>query len=96
MSWSVNWPTNVEPAVIVGLSGFVPYGFAGGRVAVDGRIDDQRLRPSGEVVVGVHDPARHANLDQCGPHRVGRRRERRQRREHPAEQYAAGRCTRWG
>ena len=26
MSWSVNWPTNVEPAVIVGLSGLVPYG----------------------------------------------------------------------
>jgi hypothetical protein len=27
MSWSMNWPTNVEPAVIVGLSGLVPYGF---------------------------------------------------------------------
>src|SRR5215469_16524425 len=26
MSWSVNWPTNVEPAVMVGLSGLVPYG----------------------------------------------------------------------
>jgi hypothetical protein len=24
MSWSVNWPTNVDPAVIVGLSGLVP------------------------------------------------------------------------
>jgi hypothetical protein len=24
MSWSVNWPTKVEPAVIVGLSGLVP------------------------------------------------------------------------
>ncbi len=24
MSWSVNWPTNVEPAVIVTLSGLVP------------------------------------------------------------------------
>src|SRR6202161_1475151 len=30
MSWSVNWPTNVDPAVIVGLSGLVPYGFAAG------------------------------------------------------------------
>src|SRR5215475_14334013 len=26
MSWSTNWPTNVEPAVIVGLSGLLPYG----------------------------------------------------------------------
>jgi hypothetical protein len=23
-SWSMNWPTNVDPAVIVGLSGLVP------------------------------------------------------------------------
>src|SRR6202050_4479953 len=30
MSWSVNWPTNVDPAVIVGLSGLVPYGLAAG------------------------------------------------------------------
>jgi hypothetical protein len=28
MSWSVNWPTNLDPAVIAGLSGLVPYGLA--------------------------------------------------------------------
>ena len=39
----------------------------------------------GEIVTGVHDPARLADLSQRGPDRRGVRRERWQRREHPPE-----------
>jgi len=42
------------------------------RVAIDRRVDDQVLRPGRQVVLGVHDAAGHADLQQ-------RRREQRQR-----------------
>ena len=66
----------------------------GGRVPVDGRVGDQRHRPGGQVVPGVHDPPRHPDLQQGGLHLVGRLREGLQAREYPAEQARAGRGPR--
>src|SRR6516164_1577153 len=94
MSWSVNWPTNVEPAVIVGLSGLVPYGLAAVGLPVHRRVDDQFFRAGRQVVAGVHDAALCADLQQRGLDRARHRRERRKLREDPAEQHAAGRGAR--
>ena len=54
MSWSMNWPKNVVPAVCVGLFGL--WAESDGSV-ISGRAALER-------VAGVEDPARRADLDQ--------------------------------
>src|SRR6185437_11965024 len=59
MSWSTNWPTKVDPAVIVGLSGLVPYGFdavglpftLGSRISAFGPAD--RRSPASMIPPGL-------------------------------------------
>ena len=76
MSWSVNWPMNVEPAVIVGLSGLVPYGLLLVGLPFTAGSTIRAFGPSGQVIVGVHDAARHPDFQQRGPYGVGSRCER--------------------
>ena len=65
-------------------------GVGGRRVAVHGGVDDQGLGPGGQLVVRVHDPARHPHLEKGGPHGVVSFRKRRQLGEDSPEVGAAG------
>src|ERR1700750_1472659 len=59
MSWSTNWPTKVDPAVIMGLSGLVPDGFVavglpftlGSRISAFGPAD--RRSPASMIPPGL-------------------------------------------
>ena len=67
MSWSMNWPKKVVPAVCVGIV----------RVRRREReVDDQILRPAFERVTGVERATRLAELEQRGGDALARLGER--------------------